>query len=190
MNIMTKRGNADNVVTYEHICDRTADLNKIEPAYRTLGSVAIVIQGDTGFEVYMANSNGEWISISTGGASDDEEDDGSYNEVTINLTNPINDDFNSCKIFSSESAERITGTEIGSITSADGSTTVQISKTIPYIFIRITTAEATIGNPTETTFTGGVQLVTPADISGATMTIILSITDSGSTTLSGINYDA
>ena len=58
--IMTKRGNQDNVVTYEFVCDTTADLNAIEP---TMGSVAIVIQGDSGFEVYMANSKKEWINL-------------------------------------------------------------------------------------------------------------------------------
>ena len=65
--IMTKRGNQDNVVTYEFVCDTTADLNAIEP---TMGSVAIVIQGDNGFEVYMANSKKEWINLgSLGGGS-------------------------------------------------------------------------------------------------------------------------
>lgn len=61
--IMTKRGNQDNVVTYEFVCDTTADLNAIEPEYVTMGSVAIVIQGDSGFEVYMANSKKEWINL-------------------------------------------------------------------------------------------------------------------------------
>lgn len=68
--IMTKRGNQDNVVTYEFVCDTTADLNAIEPEYITMGSVAIVIQGDSGFEVYMANSKKEWINLgSLGGGS-------------------------------------------------------------------------------------------------------------------------
>lgn len=63
MTIMSKRGQQDNVVTYEHICDTTADLATIDPAYITLGSVAIVLQGAAGLEVYMANSNKEWISL-------------------------------------------------------------------------------------------------------------------------------
>ena len=63
--IMTKRGNQDNVVTYEFVCDTTADLNAIEPEYITLGSVAIVIQGDSGFEVYMANSEKEWVNLAS-----------------------------------------------------------------------------------------------------------------------------
>lgn len=68
--IMTKRGNLDNIVTYEFVCDTTADLQTIEPEYSTMGSVAIVIQGDSGFEVYMANSKKEWINLgSLGGGS-------------------------------------------------------------------------------------------------------------------------
>lgn len=68
--IMTKRGNLDNIVTYEFVCDTTADLQTIEPEYITMGSVAIVIQGDSGFEVYMANSKKEWINLgSLGGDS-------------------------------------------------------------------------------------------------------------------------
>lgn len=63
MNIMTKRGNLDNAVTYEHICDTTADLDNIDPRYITLGSVAIVLQGDAGIEIYMATSNKEWIEL-------------------------------------------------------------------------------------------------------------------------------
>ena len=67
--IMTKRGNQDNVVTYEFVCDTTADLAKIESKYVTMGSVAIVIQGDSGFEVYMANSQKEWINLGSMGGS-------------------------------------------------------------------------------------------------------------------------
>lgn len=63
MNIMTKRGQMDNVVTYEHICDATADLANIDPRYITLGSVAIVLEGEGGLEVYMANSKKQWISL-------------------------------------------------------------------------------------------------------------------------------
>lgn len=190
MNIMTKVGHMDNVVTYEHVCDKTSDLNKIEPVYRTLGSVAIVIQGNTGFEVYMANSKGEWISIGAGGSSsDDEEDEDSYNQVTINLTNPISNDFVHCKIYSSESNKNITGTQIGQIESSTGSTTIQVSKTMPYIFIKVQTAEQQIDGPNEITYTGGVSLSEPAIIDGNNLTIILAIADNGSATLSGINYD-
>ena len=44
--IMTKRGQLDNVVTYEHICDTVADMANINPSYVTLGSVCIVIKGE------------------------------------------------------------------------------------------------------------------------------------------------
>lgn len=63
MVITSKRGSQDNVLTYEHICDESADLSKIDPHYITLGSVAIVLQGQTGLEIYMANSKKEWISL-------------------------------------------------------------------------------------------------------------------------------
>lgn len=71
-NIMTKRGNQDNVITYEHICDTTADMANIEPQYKTLGSVCIVIKGESGgLEVYMMGSNKEWVPITeiAGGSS-------------------------------------------------------------------------------------------------------------------------
>lgn len=63
-NIMSKAGQHDNVVTYEHICDQASDLANIDSHYKTLGSVAIVLHG-TGdaLEVYMSDSSGEWIKI-------------------------------------------------------------------------------------------------------------------------------
>jgi len=61
---MTKRGQADNVTTNEFICDTTADLTNIDPGDISLGSVAIILQGTGGVEVYMATSNKEWIAIS------------------------------------------------------------------------------------------------------------------------------
>lgn len=63
MVITSKRGSMDNIVAYEFICDTTADLNNIDPKQITLGSVAIVLQGTSGLEVYMANSNKEWIAL-------------------------------------------------------------------------------------------------------------------------------
>ena len=61
--IMTKRGNQDNIITYEFVCDSTADLQTIEYRYITMGSVAIVIHGETGLEIYMADSQRQWISL-------------------------------------------------------------------------------------------------------------------------------
>ena len=62
-NIMTKRGQHDNVITYEHICDETADLQNIDPEYITLGSVALVLDGNAGLEVYMAKSDKTWVKL-------------------------------------------------------------------------------------------------------------------------------
>lgn len=60
-NIMTKRGSADNVITYEHYCDTMADRDNIEPQYITLGTVCVVVEGASGaLEVYIANSNKQW----------------------------------------------------------------------------------------------------------------------------------
>lgn len=63
MNIMTKQGTLDNIITYEHICDTVADLENIDSQYITLGSTAIVLQGDGGIEIYMATSNKEWVML-------------------------------------------------------------------------------------------------------------------------------
>lgn len=63
MTVMTKRGQTDNVITYEHICDTTADLDKIDPKYITLGSIALVLKGAAGIEVYMATSTKEWVEL-------------------------------------------------------------------------------------------------------------------------------
>ena len=71
--IMTKRGSQDNIVTNEFVCDSYEDLQTIEPRYVTLGSVAIILDG--GLEVYMANSNKEWISLTGGGAEEEEEEE-------------------------------------------------------------------------------------------------------------------
>ena len=66
MNIMTKRGSQDNVVTYEHLCDTAADLQNIDPRYITLGSIAIILQGTSGgLEIYIADSNKQWNSLTT-----------------------------------------------------------------------------------------------------------------------------
>ena len=75
-NIMSKRGQADNIITYEHICDTTADLANIDPKYITLGSVAIVLKGSAGLEVYMATSDKEWVNLLGATSSDEEEGEG------------------------------------------------------------------------------------------------------------------
>lgn len=70
---MTKRGQMDNEITYEFVCDTVSDLLTIDPQYVTMGSVATVISGDTGFEVYMANSQKQWINLSGGSSAEEDE---------------------------------------------------------------------------------------------------------------------
>lgn len=71
MHIISKQGNQDNVITYEHICDTRADMSSIERKYITLGSVCIVLQGENdAMEVYMADSNKEWHDIIVTGSSE------------------------------------------------------------------------------------------------------------------------
>ena len=92
MTIMTKRGNLDNIVTYEHICDTYEDLQNIDPKYATLGSTAIVINQEEGLNAYMATSAGEWVPIGTassgggeGGGGGGITPTGTYN-ITANGT--------------------------------------------------------------------------------------------------------
>ena len=67
MNILTKVGQQDNVVTYELMCDTLADMSDIDPKYITLGSVCIVLEGDSdGLEVYMAGSDKRWHNLVSG----------------------------------------------------------------------------------------------------------------------------
>ena len=66
---MTKQGSLDNCITYEFICDTTADMNAIENRYRTIGTVAIVLQGNSGLEVYISGSDKQWNSLSSIGGS-------------------------------------------------------------------------------------------------------------------------
>ena len=71
MHIISKQGNQDNVITYEHICDTRADMSNIERKYITLGSVCIVLQGENdAMEVYMADSSKEWHDIIVAGSND------------------------------------------------------------------------------------------------------------------------
>lgn len=69
---MTRRGSLDNVITYEHYCDTVADLNTIPETEINLGTIALVLKGTTGLEVYMADSNKNWIRIYGGSGSSDE----------------------------------------------------------------------------------------------------------------------
>ena len=63
MNIMTKRGAQDNVITYEHWCDTSADLEKIDTQYITLGSVAVVVNNGSDIDMYIATSDKTWKKL-------------------------------------------------------------------------------------------------------------------------------
>lgn len=70
MNIMTKRGQIDNIVTYQYYCDTANDLQDIPQQHTTLGSVAIVLSGsDGGLQIYIANSNKQWNQLTSIGGS-------------------------------------------------------------------------------------------------------------------------
>ena len=60
---MIKCGDMDNVVTYQHVCDTTADMANIPSSQITLGSACIVLDGDSGVEFYMAKSNKQWVPV-------------------------------------------------------------------------------------------------------------------------------
>ena len=67
---MTKQGSLDNCITYEFICDTLEDMNAIENRYRTIGSVAVVLQGESGgMEAYIAGSNKQWNNLGAMGAN-------------------------------------------------------------------------------------------------------------------------
>lgn len=65
--IMAKRGSLDNVVTFEHYCDTTEEIQNIPKEYSTLGSIAIAVNDEQeGLAVYICNSNKEWIPLVAG----------------------------------------------------------------------------------------------------------------------------
>lgn len=72
-NVMTKCGMQDNVSTYEHFCDTTADMANIEPRYINLGSKCTVLEGtNKKVEIYIANSKKRWILLESIGGKDEE----------------------------------------------------------------------------------------------------------------------
>lgn len=84
---MTKRGNLDNCVTYEFMCDTVQDMNDIEDRYRTIGSIAIVLEGYSGMEVYIAGSDKQWRALSAigggSGSSGESESEGAESNLPI-----------------------------------------------------------------------------------------------------------
>ena len=92
MNIMTKRGSLDNIVTYENYCDTYADLANIPKEYATLGSIAVVIEGQSGeLEVYMSDSNHNWGLLSTGSSSGGGGDSSGVMDVQVNGNSVVSD---------------------------------------------------------------------------------------------------
>jgi len=72
--VLTKQGSRDNVVTYEYICDTMEDMPNIDSRYITLGSVCIVVSGQSGgVEVYIADSHKQWVSMASLGNSENGE---------------------------------------------------------------------------------------------------------------------
>ena len=83
---MTKQGSRDNVITYEFMCDTLADMNAIESEYRTLGSIAIVLQGESeALEVYICDSTRQWIVLNAGGSSNPETGGGGSASLSIHV---------------------------------------------------------------------------------------------------------
>ena len=68
---MSKRGSLDNEITNEFFCDTPEDLSEIPEQDIVLGSVAVVIEP---FDMLIANSNKEWISMNGTSSSSNEED--------------------------------------------------------------------------------------------------------------------
>ena len=80
MTVMTKRGTHDNIVTYQHVCDKKSDMANILSEYINLGTTCIVLEdesmGNT-LQVYIANSKKKWIVFGNAGTSSGEEADSS-----------------------------------------------------------------------------------------------------------------
>ena len=63
MNIMTKFGEKVNRATYQHMCDTVEDLQNIPEREITLGSIAIVVNGEDGLTAYLADSKKKWVKV-------------------------------------------------------------------------------------------------------------------------------
>lgn len=89
-NVLVKRGQLDNVATYEHFCDTTADMENINPKEINLGSVCVVLKGKSGgMEVYLATSEKEWIQFNLGGKTPDTPMDKDTIKDIINSDEPV-----------------------------------------------------------------------------------------------------
>ena len=70
---MTKTGSLDNEITNEFFCDTADDLANIPASLVNLGSIAVVLDG---MEVYIANSNKEWLSMTPAEEEEEEQQGG------------------------------------------------------------------------------------------------------------------
>lgn len=70
---MTKTGSLDNEITNEFFCDTADDLANIPASLVNLGSIAVVLDG---MEVYIANSNKEWLSMTPTEEEEEEQQGG------------------------------------------------------------------------------------------------------------------
>lgn len=66
---LAQRGSLDNEVINVFFCDEPQDLQQIPKADINLGSVAVVVDP---FDMYMANSKKEWLSLAP---TEDEEEE-------------------------------------------------------------------------------------------------------------------
>lgn len=75
MNALIKIGNLCNMVTYDHVCDATADMANIPSDQISLGSTCIVLEGEGGgVEFYMAKSTKEWVLVGSAISGNDQEE--------------------------------------------------------------------------------------------------------------------
>ena len=64
--VMTKRGSADNIITYEHFCDTKEDMADIKDNEIALGSVCVVLSDESEnntLQFYLAKSDKSWIKV-------------------------------------------------------------------------------------------------------------------------------
>jgi len=67
---MSMRGSLDNETTNQFFCDAPEDLEQIPASDINLGSVAVVVDP---FEMFIANSDKEWISLTPSDSEEIEE---------------------------------------------------------------------------------------------------------------------
>ena len=60
MKVLLRTNEGGNAVTYEWACDEIADRDTIPSNQITLGSTAIILEGESGVELYMAKSDKQW----------------------------------------------------------------------------------------------------------------------------------